>query len=288
MNIKNIREDLLKHFKDGYKIPEVISYINKINLLKIIKYKNLTFKIYYNTNDDLDFKHIKKVMKRGAFLLKNKKMIIHLIPSPAKKILKENEIMTGANINSGFTYINRNDIYIFRKEEFPKVILHELIHHDLNIHQDRFNEKNKRLLKEHFNICDETTLILNEAVIELWATIFQLAFVSIDYHLEFRKLFKMEVIYSLYKCHQILKIQKDDKWKDRCNIYSYIIFKTILLVNLNEYIKIYMYPNKYDDTSLTEFLIKHSKLPKIQKNPEFSNKIKRADNSLCFMLFSDF
>ena len=57
---------------------------------------------------------------------------------------------------------------------------------------------------------------------------------------------------------------------------------------INEYIKIYMYPKKYDDTSLTDFLIKHSKLPNIQKNPEYSSKIKRPNNSLCFMLFSDY
>ena len=287
MNIEEIKKDLLRHFDVNYNIPDVISYIKQINSLKIIKYKNLTFKIYYNTNDDLDFKFIKKVMIRGVFILKNKQMTIHLIPSPAKKIFKEDGIMTSENINSGFTYVNRNDIYIFRKEEFPKVVLHELIHHDLNIHQDEFNEKNKRLLKEHFNICDDTTLILNETIIELWATILQLAFVSVDYNIDYRRLFKMEVIYSLYKCHQIFKIQKGDKWKDRCNIYSYIIFKTILLINLNEYIKIYMYPNKYDDTTLTEFLIKHSKLPDIQENPKYSSKIKREDKSLCFMLFSD-
>lgn len=287
MNIEKIKEDLLKHFGDNYEIPEVISYIKQIKSLKILRYKNITFKIYYKTEDDLDLNLIKRVMKRGAFVLKSKQMTIHLIPSPAKKILKEDGIMTSENINSGFTYTNRNDIYIFRKEEFPKVVIHELIHHDLNIHRDEFNEKNKRLLKEHFNICDETTLILNEAIIELWATIFQLAFVCIDYHLEFREIFKIEALYSLYKCHQIFKIQKGDKWKDRCNIYSYIIFKTILLINLNEYIKIYMYPNKYDDTTLTEFLIKHSKLPDIQENPKYSSKIKREDKSLCFMLFSD-
>ena len=49
-----------------------------------------------------------------------------------------------------------------------------------------------------------------------------------------------------------------------------------------------MYHNKYNETSLTDFLIKHSKLPVIKKNPEYSSKIKRADNSLCFMLFSDY
>ena len=87
--------------------------------------------------------------------------------------------------------------------------------------------------------------------------------------------------------YQILNIQKDNEWVDNCNIYSYIIFKTILLLNLNKFIKIYMYPNKYDDTKLTDFLIKHSKLPNIRNNPQF-NEIKRARNSLCFMLFSDY
>jgi hypothetical protein len=288
MNIESIKKDIKSHFVGKFEIPEVLTYINEINAFKIIKYKNLTLKIYYNTNDNLDFDFIKKVMKRGVFILRRKLMTIHLIPSPAKKILKEDGIMTTENINSGFTYINRNDIYIFRKEEFPKVILHELIHHDLNIHQDLFKEKNERKLKEHFKLHDETLLILNEAKIELWATILQLAFVSIDYKLEFRKIFKMELIYSLYKCHQIFKIQKGDKWNDKCNIYSYIIFKTILLFYLNDYIKIYMYPNKYDDTILTDFLIKHSKLPDIKKNPEFSSGIKRPDNSLCFMLLSDY
>ena len=233
MNIEKIKEDLLKHFEGKFNIPEVISYIKQINSYKILRYKNITLKIYYITDDDLDFQLIKKVIKRGVYLLSKKEIIIHYIPSPAKKLLKEDGIMTSENINSGFTYLNKNDIYIFRKEEFPKVVLHELIHHDVNIHRDEFNEKNKRLLEEHFNISEDTTLILNECIIELWATIYQLAFVCIDYHYNFRKIFKMEVMYSLYKCHQIFKIQKGDKWKDKCNIYSYIIFKTILLINLN-------------------------------------------------------
>lgn len=284
MNIEDIKNELKSHFTQNFNIPEVISYINEINNIKIIKYKNLTFKIYYNTNDNLDFYLIKKIMKRGVFILKKKVMTIHLIPSPAKKILKDDQIMTSENINSGFTYINKNDIYIFRKEEFPKVILHELIHHDLNIHQNNFSEDNKKKLKKHFNISHKTTLILNETIIELWATIFQLAFVSIDYNLEFKKLYYMEVLYSLYKCHQIFKIQNKNEWNDKCNIFGYIIFKTILLVYLNEFIKIYMYPMKYDETLLTNFLIKHSKIPDIQENPKFSS---RPDNSLCFMLFSD-
>lgn len=282
--MEEIKRKLKTHFIGNFNIPEVISYIDEINSFKIINYKNISLKIYYKTSDNLDFNFIKRVLERGAFILREKQMIIHLIPSPAKKMINENGIMTGANINSGFTYVNRNEIYIFRKEEFPKVILHELIHHDLNIHQDEFKKENKEKLRKHFKIAENTTLILNEAMIELWATIFQLAFVSIDYKQDFKKLYEMEVLYSLYKCHQIFKIQGEAEWNDKCNIFSYIIFKTILLVNLNEFIKIYMYPEKYDDTILTNFLIKHSKLPNIHNVKKF----KRDKKSLCFMLLSDY
>jgi hypothetical protein len=287
MNIDLIKRELKTHFIGKFNIPDVLSYIDEIDSFKVLKYKNLILKIYYKSTDNLDFNFIKRVLRRGAYILKKKQIIIHLIPSPAKKLLKTDGIMTSENINSGFTYIKRNEIYIFRREEFPKVILHELIHHDHNIHHDEFKKENEILLRNHFKLTDETTLILNEAMIELWASLYQLAFVSIDYKIEFKKLYEMEMKYNLYKCHQILNIQKDNYWDDRCNIYSYIIFKTILFLNLNEFIKKYRYPHKYDDSILTQFLIKHSKLSCDGENPEYLNK-KRPDNSLCFMLFSDF
>ena len=80
------------------------------------------------------------------------------------------------------------------------------------------------------------------------------------------------------------------KWNDDSNIYCYIIFKTIFMYNLKELMKIYKYPIKYDDTLLTEFIIRHKKLPMIFKNPNYriQGKLVERDNlSLCFMLFSD-
>lgn len=293
----NIKSILKSNFTNIYNIPEVISYIDNINSVKIFKFNNLILKIFYNDNEYFNFNFIQKIIKRGAFLIKHKKIIINFIPSNAIKLIDEDDIMTAKNINSGFTYLLKDEIFIFRKEEFPKVFLHELIHHDLNIHNDIFQNINNVRLKSHFNISDNTILILNEAIIELWATIFQLAFISIDYNLNFKQLFNIELLYSLYKSYQILKIQKEkynNIWYDKCNIYSYIIFKTILLLNLNKFINIYMYPNKYDDTLLTNFIIKHSNLPLINKNPYLklfingkSKKIFRSNNSLCFMLFSD-
>jgi hypothetical protein len=297
MELDEVKRSLKVNFEGIYRIPEVISYIDEITSVKIFKYGRIVLKVYYRRTDEIDFDFMRKVLRRGAFILKTKDLTINLIPSPAKKIFEEDGIMSGRNINSGFTFISRNEIYIFRKEEYPKVILHELIHHDLNIHNDNFSQENKRRLMEHFKISEDTTLILNEAMIEMWATIFQLAFISIDYGLEFRRLYMMEMMYSMYKSSQIKKNQEEKKngiWCDDCNIYAYIIFKTILLLNLNELIKIYMYPSRYDDTILTDFLIKHSYIPKIDKNPEYTiriqgdlKEIKRPPSSLCFMLLSD-
>ena len=96
--------------------------------------------------------------------------------------------------------------------------------------------------------------------------------------------------------HQILKLKEKNEnelWCDKCNIYSYIIFKTILLKNINEFIKIYTYP--YDNTKITNFIIEKSGfLNNLIKNPPKnpmikikSHKIQRPSNSLCFMLLSD-
>ena len=55
------------------------------------------------------------------------------------------------------------------------------------------------------------------------------------------------------------------------------------MYNLNDFQKIYTYP--YDDTVLTDFLIKYSSsLKKITKNPCKN----RNNKSLCFMIHSDY
>ena len=103
-------------------------------------------------------------------------------------------------------------------------------------------------------------------------------------------LIKIEIEYSLYKCYQIFKLrQKNKLYYDKCNVYSYIVFKTIFLVYFDQFKKIYTFP--YDDTKITDFILKYSSyLKKVKKNPLFKfkgNLIQRTDDSLCFMLLSD-
>ena len=107
--------------------------------------------------------------------------------------------------------------------------------------------------------------------------------ISEDYNINYYNLFKEELKYSLFKCHQLKELQEylGGYWKDNeTNIYCYIIFKTIIMYNLDIFMNIYTFP--YDDNKITDFLIKYSELPIIKTN----NK-KRKLLSLCFMVNSD-
>jgi len=295
MNIINeeFKLNLKSYFKEPYNIIEIINYIDEIDTIYEYTYKNIKAIVYYRKNkDDIDFNFIKRVINRGTNIIKNKSFTIILLLTPAKKIIEYNKILKPKNCNSGFTFINSNKIFIFRKEEFPKIIIHELLHHDDNIHNDDFNNENKLKLYNFFNLHPNTKLILNEAIIEFWTTLIHLSFISNEYNINYDILLQKEIEYSLFKYSQIINLRKKQSnklWYDECNIYSYIIFKTIFLYYFKEFFKIYTFP--YNDTKITDFIIKYSKVKIIKKNPLFKlnkNKIIQRDiNSLCFMLFSD-
>ena len=290
------KEKFKFEFSGFYKLKEVIDYIDEITDVYHYEYENLIIDVYYRKNKDkLDIKKIHRVLLRCHKIANQKKVFkIKLFLTPAKKLIETRKILTAVNANSGFTYPARNEIYIFREEEYPKVLLHELIHHIELVDKQNFKESNIIALRKKFEITDDTTLILNETIVELWALLLHLSFISCEYKLDFNELFNLELKYSLYKTYQILKLKeryKDKKWCDKCNIYSYIVFKTIIMMNIQEFLnKINSYP--YDDTKVANFIIQKSgSLPSINSktrpiNPKFKD-FQRPSNSLCFMLLSD-
>jgi hypothetical protein len=276
--IHKLKHEIANFFKNKF----INSYLDTVNKRKIINYKNINIIVIYKNDEDCDLKHIYMVLKRLYNITQyiEKTFNIILLLSPLSKKIKNN-ILSYINVNSGFTYLNKNDIYIVRKEEYPKVLLHELLHHNKYIHSS-FKEHNINRLKKHFNIIANNTFDPNETIVEFWATIIHLKHISEDYNLDFYKLYLDELKYSLYKCYQLYNLPNNLLNTSNTNIYCYIIFKTILLYNLVELQKIYTFP--YNDDVITDFLISHSQLPlTITKNPSKN----RPDDSLCFMSYSD-
>jgi hypothetical protein len=262
-------------------------YMDELDSYEYFSYKNMNVHIYYRKyKDNLDINHIKRVIKR-VFVISQfipYDLNIYLLLSPFKKTFNLEDYrkpLKTINCNSAFTYLNKPIIYILRFEEYPKVLMHELIHHITQIHSN-FSSYNENRLKTHFKI-NNPSLDPNEAIVEFWATIMHLYQISIEYNLDFYKLFLKELQYSLYKSSQILTIQKESPngiYTDETNTYAYIIFKTIFMYNLLEFQKIYTFP--YNDTVLTDFLIKHSSLP-LSSLSSIKNK-----KSLRFMIHSNY
>ena len=204
----------------------------------------------------------------------------YIIMNPQKRCMpsKKEDLIDVENINGGFTYTNKNDIFIIRKEDYNKVIIHELLHHNFFIHKtDWYNENIKRL-KEHFNIHNNMLLIPNEAIIETFACILNTIFYSIETGTSIKNNLKKDQEHSIYLAKKILDKQGSKKWEEKTHSYCYIVFKTILYVYFNKFLKIYKYNN---DTEITDFLIKYShniymKINKIKNIKKINNKLKQT------------
>ena len=195
---------------------------------------------------------IYQISKRGDYIFN-----YFVIMNPQKRCLptKKGQIMDAVNINGGYTYINKNNIYIIRKEDYNKVIIHELLHHNTLIHKQEWEEQNIKRLKAHFKIHPNMLLIPNEAIIETYACILNTVFYSIETGTSLRENLKRDREHSINLTQKILDRQGDQLWDEKTHSYCYIVFKTILYVYFNEFLKIYKYHN---DTEITDFLIKYS------------------------------
>ena len=206
----------------------------------------------------------------------------YIIMNPLKRCMpsKKDEVIDAVNINGGYTYINKNNIYIIREEDYEKVIIHELLHHNTLIHNQDWEAQNIKRLKEHFKIDKSMLLIPNEAIIETFACILNTVYHSIETGTSFNENLKRDQEHSVILAKKILDKQNGELWNEKTHSYCYIVFKTILYVYFNDFLRIYKYKN---DTDMTDFLIKYSqklyrRVKKIKqiKKIRMNNKLKQT------------
>lgn len=148
------------------------------------------------------------------------------------------------HINGGFTYSHSHSqtIFVFRREEFPKVFLHELLHHAPLDSHNRWSTASLQKIYNRFRVdtsgcnhamqCRSTDLRPNEAWIEAWAEIYHLLFLQYEYGLSWSFLWKAECKWACVQAKRVLvhqKAQHDGKWREQTHAFSYMVLRAALL-----------------------------------------------------------
>jgi hypothetical protein len=279
-----VSSDLLQylqtHFSDTrFNLKEIPVYLNSVDKHIVITIDNLiTLNVIMNSEQYIPELLLKRLVKRLYTLIKyyamNQKLVIWLLPLEVNRVFPaHNKDVTPLSINGGFTFPAGNEIFIYRLEDFPKVCLHELLHHSPIDNHLNWTDEQMNTLKELFNISNDTLLLPNEAIVETWATIYQLAFISIEYDIPFKDLYNFELLWAMQQSKRLLIHQNGEEWSETSNSYSYIIIKGIFLYNMNEFILVNM--NATD--KLLEFIKQRTRkyLENI-KNIKIKKTVKKA------------
>ena len=297
--------DMLNEFVD----IEIIDF-----LLKDLNYKT-TYKIRYNNlviNMDIiskakivPFSIINKLINiiiiLGQYKSKTKSITItvDIYLTDFKKRLNNRYNSLGCReINSGYTRPGHK-LCIFRKEELYKVLIHELIHYlklDL-VRPVSFPDYHK-----YFNIPQNTEIRLNEAYTEIFALILN-SMIHSKGKGELLSVLNRELKFSLYQCAKILDYYNFDtaleffkrndgntKFNQKTSVFSYFIVKTLILFNLDIFLKNY---EKIDHQNFKDFIIGLVSIKFIDTLNKFMKLIKKQDknsdmyNSLTMVYFND-
>jgi len=164
-----------------------------------------------------------------------------------KKIITH-KILNCSNINSGSSQPT-HIITCYRKEEFYKVLLHELIHYykfDF-YYTDKYYEKlEEKLLVPKIEGIDR----LNECYTESFTIILFSCFLSLYYKKKtIQEYINNEINFSLFQIAKILKLNEAKNFneylenkiiiKQKTSVRSYFFIKLFLLLNIDEFINFF-------------------------------------------------
>ena len=271
----------------------IVDYIKtNINESKMISYENIihgqTFSFNFITYNKINTKKLDECVKAMLLILQviinisnnsitthNNKNVCNMdgiqitifMTSFAKQFILNSNIILGAkNINSGLTYpcLKMGEIYIYRKQEFFKVFIHEALHSynvDKLLHNNYNSNSYYQTLIGTFNININSNsyknIGLNEAVTEFWTFIIHIFINSYYNSLNFNKLielfekaYKYESIHSSFQVAKILHVCKlnyaqflttfkndgSASYSETSHVLSYIFFKTLLIYNAHKVI----------------------------------------------------
>lgn len=171
----------------------------------------------------------------------NKPINMYLVLTPLEKNLEIDSnidyIIGPKNINSGYTDFYKNEIFIWREEEFEKVIFHELIHYmNLDTRDVIFNDTNFIHNINNFKS-------YYEAFTDFWGIIYHLIYVSLITNRSINTLLQIEFKFIENQANLINDFFKLNNWEHKKEInqntpaFSYYIIKYMIfekIINSND------------------------------------------------------
>jgi hypothetical protein len=256
---KEIMKNLIdENLYSEYSSYDILLSIEKINKLTTIKLDKLNLSIYHRTilkQSDIDV-----ILKRCLILSRvhniNDPINIKIWLTNTKKKIDKNYLILGSReINSGLTTMSliHRETTILRKEEYKKLIIHELIHY---LELD-FKIKLGCSFHKNFNISPTIDITLYESYTEISACIINVILSSYEcQNKENYPLFKQFITYETKFClFQIAKILLFFGFKDitdfvkpydgkyrfnqTTHVFSYFFVKGALLYNIDKTVEFY-------------------------------------------------
>jgi hypothetical protein len=185
-------------------------------------------------------------------------IFLYMIPM-LKKLPKKNVQIDRQHVNGGFSYPckdNSNVIYIFRREEWFKVLIHETLHTSkMDFSTVNYKTISTSIREKVFPGVPENKFILSETYVEIWATILVLLVnlwennnslqLTRDMAKQFITRFQYEKIWSIIQTIKVLQhkditydaLLRGTKYREgESNIFSYYVLKSIVCVFLEDYL----------------------------------------------------
>ena len=138
------------------------------------------------------------------------------------------------HINGGFTYrgggaSETKVIYILRKEEYPKVMLHEALHHT-RAHA-AVAPAAVSFLRATYAIHPGTPLLAEEGIIEAAATLAQARFVADACGLAADSVLERERLWAVQQARRLLCYQAHyyPQWQETTNAFAYLVVRALCL-----------------------------------------------------------
>ena len=196
-------------------ILDLINHLENIKYLYIVK-NNDTDIVSTIPNKEL-FEEIKFLLKiitkvSGYFGLKFEIPNIYLLLSDAKKYFPDHNAIFKTNSINSAEFTRDNILWIYRKEEISKLLLHELSHRanlEGRVDNSQFKEWNEKWAIERV---DKEDLKLTETVTETMAQFMNVSVTaamchgSENFEQTFNNLWKNELMFGLYQTAKILYI----------------------------------------------------------------------------------